>query len=139
MNYWTVDRSKDIKDYYYYYGDYAYYKIPILSVDKNSQTPLYRNATEFYRPGFCRGVLEYSNEIKSNTGFDHSLLLLRHVGEEEVDDTTFAINGIARPSVHGLRPPPHSISMRSASSSAPTPLHCTAMPTKTVCGTTHCS
>ena len=102
VNYWTVDRSKDIKDYYYltYYGDYAYYKIPILSVDKNRQTPLYRNATEFYRPGFCRGVLEYSNEIKSNTGFDHSLLLLRHVGEEEVDDTTFAINGIARcPSV----------------------------------------
>lgn len=111
VNYWTVDRSKDIKDYYYltYYGDYAYYKIPILSVDKNRQTPLYRNATEFYRPGFCRGVLEYSNEIKSNTGFDHSLLLLRHVGEEEVDDTTFAINGIAR----AVRPWPK----------ATTPLH----------------
>lgn len=60
VNYWTVDRSKDIKDYYYYYGDYAYYKIPILSVDKNRQTPLYRNATEFYRPA---SAVVYSNTV----------------------------------------------------------------------------
>lgn len=99
--YWTVNRNYTTDDLYYYIpnsgGALGYYKIPALAMDKDRPTPFFSDKTEFYNPGFARGVLEYSNYIKSNTGYDGSLMLLRHKHEEEVTGTDrFAIVGMVR-------------------------------------------
>lgn len=100
-HYWAVNREYTTDDLYYYipggYGALGYYKIPGLGLDKDKSVPLYGDKTEFYQPGFARGILEYSNYLKSNTDYDGSLMLLRHKYEQEVTGTDrFAIIGMVR-------------------------------------------
>lgn len=100
-HYWAVNREYTTDDLYYYipggYGALGYYKIPGLGLDKDKSVPLYGDKTEFYQPGFARGILEYSNYLKSNTDYDGSLMLLRHKYEQEVSGTDrFAIIGMVR-------------------------------------------
>ena len=100
-NYWAVDREYTSDDLYYYipggYGALGYHKIYSMGLDKNKSVPMYKDQTQFYNPGFARGVLEYSNYLKSNTDYDGSLMLLRHKYEEEVSGTDrFAIVGMVR-------------------------------------------
>lgn len=103
-NYWTVDRTKDLSDFYYWVhdytwgGHYVYRKIPILGITKQrSDSTVFQNYTEFYQPGYARGVIEYSNYLKSNTAYDGSLMLLRHIGEQESNTKgNFTINGMVR-------------------------------------------
>lgn len=100
-NYWAVNREYTTDDLYYYipkgYGALGYYKIPNLGINKDLSVPLYQDKKEFYQPGFARGILEYSNYLKSNTDYDGSLMLLRHKYEEEVTGTDrFAIVGMVR-------------------------------------------
>lgn len=104
-NYWSIDRTKDISDFYYWVRDgswgshIVYRKIPILGISKQrSDSTAYQNFTEFYQPGYARGVIEYSNDIRSHTNYDGSLMLLRHIGEEESKTTkgNFTINGMVR-------------------------------------------
>lgn len=99
--YWAVNRDYTTSDLYYYIpnsgGALGYYKIPGLALDKDRSTPLYNEASQFYNPGFARGVIEYSNYLKSNTPYDGSLMLLRHKYEQEVTGTDrFAIVGMVR-------------------------------------------
>ena len=100
-HYWSVNREYTTDDLYYYIpgggGALGYYKIPGLGLDKDRSVPLFENKTEFYQGGFARGILEYSNYLKSNTPYDGSLMLLRHKYEEEVAGTDrFAIVGMVR-------------------------------------------
>ena len=101
-NYWSIDRSKEISDFYYsvrdsYSSHLVFRKIPILGITKQrSDSVVFQNYTEFYQPGYARGVLEYSNDIRSNTDYDGSLMLLRHIGEEEATGGNFTINGMVR-------------------------------------------
>lgn len=102
--YWSIDRSKKISDFYKVdmYGNYTYYNIPCLGIGERKTPVLYQDSAYFYMGGFCRPVIEYSNEIKSGSTFDHTLMLLRHEGEKEVKDKDgnrtgdFTINGIIR-------------------------------------------
>ena len=104
-NYWSVDRTKDINDFYYWIKDatwgahIVYRKIPILGISKQrSDSTVFQNYTEFYQPGYARGVIEYSSYLKSNTDYDGSLMLLRHIGEQEStrNKGDFTINGMVR-------------------------------------------
>lgn len=104
-NYWSIDRTKDISDFYYWVRDgswgshIVYRKIPILGISKErTDSVAFHNFTEFYQPGYARGVIEYSNDIRSHTNYDGSLMLLRHIGEEESKTTkgNFTINGMVR-------------------------------------------
>ena len=100
-HYWAVNRDYKTSDLYYYIpnsgGALGYYKIFSLGLDKDKATPIYEDKTQFYNPGFARGVLEYSNYLKSNTDYDGSLMLLRHKYEQEVSGTDrFAIVGMVR-------------------------------------------
>ena len=97
-HYWSVDTTKKKKSDFYWIdgsGGWHFYKMPILGVQKKDSV-LFHDQTEFHNPGFIRGVLEYSNDIRSNTSFDGTLMLLRHVGESFVGNDNFAINGIVR-------------------------------------------
>ncbi len=98
QHYWAVNRDYVNGDLYKDVGGgTVYYKIPGIGIDKNRSVPLYIDRTEFYNPGFARGVIEYSNYLKSNTDYDGSLMLLRHKYEEEVTGTDrFAIVGMVR-------------------------------------------
>lgn len=104
-NYWSIDRTKELSDFYYWVSDpvwgghYVYRKIPILGISKQrSDSTAFHNFTEFYQPGYARGVIEYSNYLKSNTAYDGSLMLLRHIGEQESTKQkgNFTINGMVR-------------------------------------------
>lgn len=99
--YWSVDRTKSISDFYHYipggYGAIEYHDIPYIGIDKNRTDSVIHHAVrKFYEPGFARGVIEYSNYIKSGVEYDGSLVLQRYYKEEEVNDSTFAITGILR-------------------------------------------
>lgn len=102
--YWAVNRNytqDDLwKDSKTSWGiDRTYLKIPLLDMDKDKpqSSMLFMGKQEFYQPGFARGVIEYSNYLKSNTDYDGSLMLLRHKYEEEVKGTDrFAIVGMVR-------------------------------------------
>ncbi|MGN1253957.1 MAG: hypothetical protein ACI4T9_05155, partial [Prevotella sp.] len=98
--YWTIDRSKKITDYYWIddWGGYHFYDIPCIGIRKTG-TAAFQDSTYFYQGGFCRPVIEYSNEIKSGVDFDHTLMLLRHESEKENalgSAGDFTINGIIR-------------------------------------------
>ena len=101
-NYWAVNRDYTDKDFWYdtrtnWGTERTYLKIPLLGLDKDKSQPLYADKQEFYQPGYARGVIEYSNYLKSNTPYDGSLMLLRHKYEEEVKGTDrFAIVGMVR-------------------------------------------
>ena len=100
-HYWAVNREYTTDDLYYVIpnsgGAFGYYKIPNIGLDKDKSVPLYQDKMEMYQPGFARGILEYSNYLKSNTDYDGSLMLLRHKYEQEVSGTDrFAIVGMVR-------------------------------------------
>ncbi|MGN1254083.1 MAG: hypothetical protein ACI4T9_05795, partial [Prevotella sp.] len=67
--YWSIDRSKKISDFYKVdmYGYYTYYNIPCLGIGERKTPVLYQDSAYFYMGGFCRPVIEYSNEIKSGS------------------------------------------------------------------------
>ena len=99
QNYWTVDRTKKISDFYYVSdGSWHFYKIPSLVAELDNPKALLTKAEryQFTDPGWARPVIEYSNTIRSNTDYDGSLMLLRHVGESEADNNHFSINGLLR-------------------------------------------
>lgn len=101
-NYWSIDRTKQIEDFRYWVkdgswgGHWVYRDIPILGINKEKDSVAFHNSAKFYNPGYARGVLEYSNYIKSNTDYDGSMMLLRHIGEEEAKGGNFTINGMVR-------------------------------------------
>ena len=103
-NYWSVDRSKELSDFRYWVpgspgwgGYYVYRDIPILGIDKfRTDSTAFHNYAKFYDPGYARGVIEYSNYLKSNTDYDGSLMLLRHIDEGEATGGNFTINGMVR-------------------------------------------
>ena len=97
-NYWSVDTTKQERSDFYWVdatGDWHYYKQPIIAIQRTDSV-VYHDRKEFYNPGFVRGILEYSNDIRSNTSFDGSLMLLRHLGEDVADGENFSISGIIR-------------------------------------------
>ena len=102
QKYWCIDRTKDLSDFYYWVRDgnssYIVFRdIPILGIDRQrADSAAHWSTAKFYDPGYARGVIEYSNYLKSNTAYDGSLMLLRHVGEGEATGGNFTINGMVR-------------------------------------------
>ena len=101
-NYWATNRewTEDSlwSDHSDGYGSWwtTYHDINVLELDKNRTPVAYWGQKKMHDPGYVRGVLEYSNDIRSNTGYDGSLILLRHLGEYEEDKKNFAITGLVR-------------------------------------------
>ena len=101
-NYWATNRewTEDSlwSDHHDAYGSWwtTYHDVNVLELDKDRVPVAYWGQKKMHEPGYARGVLEYSNHISSNTNYDHSLILLRHLGESEEDKKNFAIKGLVR-------------------------------------------